>query len=379
MSSCITLASDDDADSGDDRLGLTRALLRAGWPGTRVFKSALASGIAWAVASALGDPIPMFAVFGALNGVRPTVAGSVRFLIGALIGILLGSGLAILSESFTAAPRALVVACLVALGLLMTLRLRAYDLMGTEVVTTGLLVFALSQGSPAWALGRLGETALGGGIAIVINAVFLPPDYGGDARQAVLILVDALSTGFSRSVRDLKDAPARDALEEHQAAAIAASDLASELVGQTVRAREALRFSPVLRFRPLRKTTPADIERYLFGIETLTFGLAQARSAARSALDVDPLRAPPHAALDELAAASGRAVHNFGAYILDGSSESRDRAAASTQQACDLQQQLLGVVQGAEIVDVHRSAVLTAVGHILVDIMHAIYAAPASR
>ncbi|GAC1328934.1 MAG: hypothetical protein NVSMB2_28120 [Chloroflexota bacterium] len=48
--------------SGEHRLGLTRTLLRAGWPGTRVLKSALASGIAWAIASALGDPIPMFAV-----------------------------------------------------------------------------------------------------------------------------------------------------------------------------------------------------------------------------------------------------------------------------------------------------------------------------
>jgi hypothetical protein len=49
---------------------IAREVLRAGWPGTRVLKSAVAAGVAWYVAARFGDPAPMFAVFGALNGMQ---------------------------------------------------------------------------------------------------------------------------------------------------------------------------------------------------------------------------------------------------------------------------------------------------------------------
>src|ERR1700680_1021818 len=84
-----------------------RDVLRASWPGTRVLKSALAAGLAWWVAERLGDSAPMFAVFGAFNAVQPTVAASVRNTGGALLGIVLGTALAVMSESVVGAPRAL--------------------------------------------------------------------------------------------------------------------------------------------------------------------------------------------------------------------------------------------------------------------------------
>src|SRR3979409_646348 len=115
---------------------VTRGLLRAGWPGTRVLKSALARGVAWWAATRFGDPVPMFAVFGALNGVQPTISGSLRLTGGALLGIVLGSVLAVISETFVDAPRSVVVALLVALGLLTALRLNAYALLGAEVAVT---------------------------------------------------------------------------------------------------------------------------------------------------------------------------------------------------------------------------------------------------
>src|ERR1700674_5417239 len=110
---------------------MARDVLRASWPGTRVLKSALAAGLAWWVAESLGDPAPMFAVFGAFNAVQPTVAASLRNTSGALVGILLGTLLAVISESIVGAPRALMVAVLVAVGLLTALRLHAYALLGT--------------------------------------------------------------------------------------------------------------------------------------------------------------------------------------------------------------------------------------------------------
>src|SRR5438445_2160668 len=171
---------------------LARKLLSASWPGTRVLKSAAAAGLAWWAAGLLGDAAPLFAVFGALNGMQPTIAASLRYTGGALLGILLGTALAVTSEAIVDAPRAVVVALLVALGLLVALRLHAYTLLRTEVAVTGVLVFALSGGSLLWAAGRFGETALGGALALVINVLVLPPDYRQDARRATRLLAGEL-------------------------------------------------------------------------------------------------------------------------------------------------------------------------------------------
>jgi hypothetical protein len=73
----------------------------------------------------------MFAVFGAFNAVQPTVAASLRNTGGALLGILLGTVLAVISESVVGAPRALMVAVLAAVGPLTALRPQAYALLGT--------------------------------------------------------------------------------------------------------------------------------------------------------------------------------------------------------------------------------------------------------
>jgi uncharacterized membrane protein YgaE (UPF0421/DUF939 family) len=94
------------------------------------------------------------------------------------------------------------VAVLVALGLLTALRLNAYALLGTEVAVTGLLVFALSQGSVQWALVRLGETALGGGIAVLINALVMPPDYRQDIRRASRLLARDLALHLRTALED---------------------------------------------------------------------------------------------------------------------------------------------------------------------------------
>jgi hypothetical protein len=257
-------------------------MLRAGWPGARVLKSAVAAGLAWWAANRLGDPAPLFAVFGALNGMQPTIRGSLRHTGGALLGILLGTLLAVTSEALVDAPRPLMVALLVALGLLVALRLHAYSLLGTEVAVTGVLVFALSQGSLLWAAGRFGETALGGALAFAINVLVLPPDYRRDARRAARLLSGELVVHLSTALSDMLRPPSREEAKAHFVAAGAAVELAEELLAQTERAREALRINPVLRYSPLRRASTSEIERYVSGVEALASGLLYARAACRA-------------------------------------------------------------------------------------------------
>src|SRR5919199_1227692 len=122
-------------------------LLLVGWPGTRVFKTALATALAWLAGNAFGDPAPMFAVFGALNGMQPTVAASARSILGGLLGIVLGTLLAATSEGLVHAPQAVLGGVLVGLGLVARVRLHVYELLGTEVAVSGVVVYALSGGS----------------------------------------------------------------------------------------------------------------------------------------------------------------------------------------------------------------------------------------
>jgi hypothetical protein len=213
---------------------------------------------------------------------QPTISASLRHTGGALLGILLGTILAITSEAVVDAPRPLMVALLVALGLLVALRLHAYSLLGTEVAVTGVLVFALSQGNLLWAAGRFGETALGGALALVINVLVLPPDYRQDARRAARLLAGELAVHWSTALADMLQPPTRDEAKAHFVAAAAAVQLADELVAQTERAREALRFNPVLRYRPLRRASQDEIERYVTGVEALASGLTHARAACRA-------------------------------------------------------------------------------------------------
>jgi hypothetical protein len=148
---------------------------------------------------------------------------------------------------------------------------------------TGLLVFALSQGSVLWAAGRFGETALGGGIAVLVNALVLPPDYRQDARRAIELLAQKLALHVRTTLADTIQPPAPHEAEAHLLVADTASRLAEELVVQTARAHEALRFSPLLRYSPLRSASPAEIERYTNGVAVLSVGMAHARTAARAA------------------------------------------------------------------------------------------------
>jgi hypothetical protein len=350
-------------------------VLRASWPGTRVIKSALASGLAWWAATQFGDPAPMFAVFGALNGMQPTVAASLRLTGGALVGIVGGSALAVLSETFVDAPRAVMVALLVGLGLLAALRLHMYALLGTEVAVTGLLVFVLSQGNVVWALGRLGETALGGGIAIVINALILPPDYHQEARRAAIVLAHELVLQVQTALDDVLHPPPAAEARAHLQDARAATRVAEDLMVQISRAAEALRFSPVLRYSPLRRGLAARIDRYITCVDVLASGLVHAYMASHAAFCLRGAT-PPVGDWDGLRAEIEPAMFRFVDYIVEGSASARAVADEALCRALEKHAEIVAASHvGDRPWDMHHATLLTAVEHVLEDLRLALSAA----
>ena len=353
-----------------------RRLLLVGWPGTRIVKTGIATATAWLAGNAIGDAAPLFAVFGALNGMQPTVAGSLRATGGALVGIVLGTLLAAASESLVNAPRPVIVGLLMVVGLVVSVRLHAYALLGTEVSVTGLLVYALSQGNIAWGAGRFAETAIGGGIAILLNAFIMPPDYRADARRATSVLADALIEQFQTAIRDAMLAPADEEALAHLESARTAALQADALIAQTARAAEAMRFSPVLRYRPYRRVTPDEIDRYTVGVDALAAGLTHTRAASRAALHATRRRRrlpPPTADWQGLCAVVGSGIDGFEQYVLEGSQTALEAGDEALRLALRKHAEVVAAGRlRAEPLDIDRAAVLAETEHVLDDLRRAL-------
>jgi hypothetical protein len=349
-----------------------RRLLLVGWPGTRIAKTGIATGIAWLAGNLVGDAAPLFAVFGALNGMQPTVAGSLRGTGGALVGIVVGTLLAAASESLVGVPRPIIVGLVIVVGLVASVRLHAYALLGTEVAVSGLLVYALSQGSIAWGAGRLAETALGGVIAILVNAVVLPPDYRTDARHAVEVLAEALVEQLQTAIHAAIVPPEVEEAGEHLESARLTAAQADVLTAQTARAADAMRFSPILRYRPYRRPSPEEIERYTTGVDALVSGLAHARTAMRAAWHAThrPRRLPaPIGDWPGLCTVLEPAIADFERFVLDGSPATREAADEALRYALRKHAEVVasGRLSNAPQ-DIDRAVVLAETEHVLEDL-----------
>ena len=95
------------------------------------------------------------------------------------------------------------------LGLAATARSEAGALLGTEGTVTTLFVLALAEGQPTWGLARLSEVAVGGGVAIAVNALILPPTYRPEVGEAVHLLARRLVEHTHVAVADLLGRPGR--------------------------------------------------------------------------------------------------------------------------------------------------------------------------
>jgi uncharacterized membrane protein YgaE (UPF0421/DUF939 family)/GNAT superfamily N-acetyltransferase len=350
-----------------------RTRLRALWPGARVAKTALAIAVAWWIGQMLGEPRPVFAAIAALYALQPTVAASLRKTAGQLLGMLLGTVLAFVSSvSFpTLSPVAVGLAAFVAL--VVTVRPGASALLGAEVAVTTLLAVALGQGQPYWGLVRLWEAALGGGVAIAVNVLVLPPTYLDEAREAVHRLTRQLVEHTRVAVADLLTAPPEGQVRAHLLAARDAVGQAEQLAAQTTQAREAIRCSPLHRYGLLGRGTVEELERLAYGVETLAAALVHARTAIRAAWQASRRPARPqvvsldwHVTLDALV----QAIARFEAYLVWGTPDALQAARDALEHATSQHSDFLAKVAPlpADVWDVDRAATLSELEHILDDL-----------
>ena len=187
-----------------------RARSRLGLPvAGRIAQSALAAGAAWEIALEIpGHGKPFFApiaaviALGAERGRRGRQA--IEVMVGVTIGILLGA--AIVAVAGVGAAQ-LVLATAVAL--VVTTAAATPPVVRTQSAASAILVVALHQPGSNFAVQRLVDALIGGGIAIVLARLLFPVDpfelVRDEARRLRVRLADALeevAAGLATRDRD---------------------------------------------------------------------------------------------------------------------------------------------------------------------------------
>ncbi|MDJ0350447.1 FUSC family protein [Cryobacterium sp. PH29-G1] len=173
-------------------------------PVLQVVKMAVAVGLAW-VASQLLLPndLPIFAAIAALLVVQPsvnqTLGRAIERTAGVIGGVIIASTIGFfLGQSSWIVLGAIVVSILVAWAL------RLSPVASSQIPISAMLVLALGATTPGYALDRIFETFIGAGIALIINALIVPPVLIAPARDAVSLLARELADTFDRIAQALR-------------------------------------------------------------------------------------------------------------------------------------------------------------------------------
>jgi len=169
----------------------------------QVVKMALAVALAW-VASQLLLPndLPIFAAIAALLVVQPsvnqTLGRAIERTSGVIGGVIIASTI-----GFFLGQSSWVVLGTIVVSILVAWALRLSPSSASQIPISAMLVLALGATTPGYALDRIFETFIGAGIALVINALIVPPVLVAPARDAVGLLALELADTFDRIARAL--------------------------------------------------------------------------------------------------------------------------------------------------------------------------------
>ncbi len=164
----------------------------------QVVKVAVAVALAWTVSQLLlPNDLPIFAAIAALLVVQPsvnqTLGRAIERTAGVIGGVIIASTIGFfLGESSWVVLGTIVVSILVAWAL------RLSPSSASQIPISAMLVLALGTTTPGYALDRIFETMIGAVIALIVNAVIVPPVLTAPARDAVGLLTREVADTFDR-------------------------------------------------------------------------------------------------------------------------------------------------------------------------------------
>ncbi len=173
-------------------------------PVLQVVKMAVAVGLAWVVSQLLlPSDLPIFAAIAALLVVQPsvnqTLGRAIERTAGVIGGVIIASTI-----GFFLGQSSWIVLGTVVVSILVAWALRLSPVSASQIPISAMLVLALGATTPGYALDRILETVIGAGIALVINALIVPPVLIAPARDAVGLLAGELADTFDRIAHALR-------------------------------------------------------------------------------------------------------------------------------------------------------------------------------
>jgi len=160
-----------------------------------IWKTAIAAGLAWYIATLTGTDRPYFAPLAAILCLQVTVAESVWKGYQRLLGITVG---VILAEFMTQTwgVHAWSIALLVFIGTGLASLFRFGDQAVPQVGVSAMMVMTVGGGHYAYALDRVGDTIIGAVVSIIVNMFVFPPDFSSEAVKAVQTAAAELATHY---------------------------------------------------------------------------------------------------------------------------------------------------------------------------------------
>jgi uncharacterized membrane protein YgaE (UPF0421/DUF939 family) len=245
-------------------------------PVLQVVKMAIAVALAWVVSQLLlPNDLPIFAAIAALLVVQPsvnqTLGRAIERTAGVIGGVIIASTI-----SFFLGQSSWVVLGTIVISLLVAWALRLSPASASQIPISAMLVLALGATTPGYALERIFETFIGAGIALIINALIVPPVLIAPARDAVGLLARELADTFDRIARALRTPQTPIDLMELMIKARLLRPMLASAEKATAQAEESLMLNP--RRAKLRVALDADramIER-LPTLVTRAIGMTRA-------------------------------------------------------------------------------------------------------
>src|SRR5680860_69679 len=218
----------------------------------------VAVALAWLISQLLlPSDLPIFAAIAALLVVQPsvnqTLGRAIERTSGVIGGVIIASAIGFfLGQSSWVVLATIIVSILVAWGL------RLSPVSASQIPISAMLVLALGATTPGYALDRIYETFIGAGIALIVNAVIVPPVLIKPASDAVGLLAREVAETFDRIAQALQTPQSPADLMELMIKARLLRPMLESANKAIMQAEESLMLNP--RKAKLRRTLDADNE-----------------------------------------------------------------------------------------------------------------------
>ncbi|MCL5971021.1 MAG: aromatic acid exporter family protein [Firmicutes bacterium] len=242
----------------------------------QVVKTGLASGLSWALAqSILQSPRPYFAPLAAILCLQVTVKESVSRGLQRVLGVVAGIVVALVAIRFLGISAwSIGILVFLAMGIATPLRLGPQGI--PQVAISALLVMTVGASVPGYAVARILDTILGAMVAVMINALLIPPDFTQYAEQTLNALAKTVAEVLRAIRDDLSDGLDPNEANLHLVHARQVDQALHEAKHAIHQAEDGLQWNYLVRHRKQR------LRRMRHAIMVLDHSVTQVRGIART-------------------------------------------------------------------------------------------------